>query len=422
MHHFTYRNGVLYAEDVAIPDIARAVGTPFYCYSSATLERHFRVFRDAFQTADTLVAYSVKANANLSVIRTLAQAGAGADIVSEGELRRALKAGVPSERIVFSGVGKTRDEMAAALEADIYQFNVESEPELVALNDVARAKGRRAPVTLRINPDVDAGTHEKISTGRAENKFGIAWTQARKAYAAAAALPGIDIVGIDVHIGSQITDLAPFERAFEKVVELVALLRADGHAIRRLDLGGGLGIPYEAEGTPPPHPDQYAAMIERITKGLNVQLIFEPGRMIVGNAGALISRVLYVKEGIERRFLILDAAMNDLIRPALYGAHHDIVPIREAAAEATKTPFDVVGPVCETGDTFARQRRLPPLHSGDLVAILSAGAYGAVQASTYNSRPLVPEVLVRGEQMAVVRQRPSYEDMMAAEPLAAWLR
>lgn len=422
MHHFQYRDHRLYAEDVSVADIAAEVGTPFYCYSSATLVRHFDVFRDAFKSSDTLVAYSVKANSNLSVIRTLAAAGAGADVVSGGELRRALAAGVPGEKIVFSGVGKTADEMAAALDAGIYQFNVESEPELELLNQVAGAKSCAAPITLRVNPDVDAKTHAKITTGKAENKFGIAWERAREVYARAGAMAHIQVVGVDVHIGSQITDLTPFETAFGKTVELVKTLRGDGHAINRLDLGGGLGIPYQASNEAvPPLPSAYGAMIERLVDGLGVQLIFEPGRLIAGNAGILVSKVLYVKQGEDRDFLIVDAAMNDLIRPALYDAHHDILAVREPDVGATLLPFDVVGPVCETGDTFAKARMLPPLKAGDLIAFLSAGAYGAVQASEYNTRPMAPEVLVNGERVAVVRARPSYDEMLAREQVATWL-
>ena len=365
MHHFDYTNGVMMAEDIPLTEIAERVGTPFYCYSTATLTRHFKVFREAFGAANTLIAYSIKANSNLAIIKTLADLGAGADVVSEGELRRALAAGVPGDRIVFSGVGKTREEMAAALDAGIYQFNVESEPELDALNEVALSKDQVAPVTFRVNPDVDARTHAKITTGKAENKFGIPWDAARATYARAASLPGIQVVGLDMHIGSQITDLAPFEAAFAKAVEMVEMLRAEGHTIDRLDLGGGLGIPYQHQGETPPHPDQYAQLIRSLTDGLGVQLVFEPGRMIVGNAGVLASRVIYVKYGTERNFLILDAAMNDLIRPALYDAHHDFLPVVEPSDTATISPFDVVGPVCETGDTFARDRDLPGLESGD---------------------------------------------------------
>lgn len=422
MHHFAYQNGVLTAEDVPLSDIAQKIGTPFYCYSTATLTRHFHVFRDAFGAADTLIAYSVKANSNLAVIKTLGDLGAGADVVSEGELRRALAAGIPADKIVFSGVGKTRSEMAAALDAGIYQFNVESEPELLALSDVASSQGRTAPITLRVNPDVDAQTHAKITTGKAENKFGIAWSQARPLYRKAAELPGIQIVGLDMHIGSQITDLGPFKAAFSKAVELVKALRSDGHVIDRLDLGGGLGIPYEQEGDSPPGPHAYAGLIRELTDGLGVQLIFEPGRMIVGNAGVLVSEVIYIKNGENRDFLIIDAAMNDLIRPALYEAHHDIVPVLEPAENVTLSPFDVVGPVCETGDTFARERDLPPSRAGDLIAFMSAGAYGAVQAGEYNTRPLVPEVLVNGSDYSVIRPRPSYDDILSADSWAAWQR
>jgi len=421
MHHFVYENGVLHAESVPLTRIADRVGTPFYCYSTATLERHMRVFMDAFAGTNALVAYSLKANANLSIVRTLAKCGAGADIVSEGELRRALAAGVSGDKIVFSGVGKMEREMAAALEAGIYQFNVESEPELELLSRTAVHLNRRAPVALRVNPDVDAGTHEKIATGRSEDKFGIPWERAHEVFAFARRLPGIDVKGIDVHIGSQITDLKPFEAAFSRAAGLVKSLRAEGHDIARLDLGGGLGIPYEPAAEAPPLPDEYAALIRRVTEGLEVQLIFEPGRLIVGNAGILVARVLYVKQGRTRRFLVIDAAMNDLLRPALYNAHHDIVPVRRPSEDAIISPFDVVGPVCETGDTFARQRDLPPLAAGDLVAIMSAGAYGAAQASEYNSRPLAAEVLVRGQAMAVIRRRRSYDEMMAADQIAPWL-
>ncbi len=421
MHHFNYRAGVIHAEGLPLTTIAERVGTPFYCYSTATLERHYRVFKESFGMDDTLVAYSLKANSNLSVVRTLSNMGAGADVVSEGELRRALAAGIAPDKIVFSGVGKTQNEMSFALDTGIYQFNVESEPELELLSRVAEQKGHIAPVGLRVNPDIDAGTHEKISTGRSEDKFGVPWNRAPSVFDHARNLPGIDVVGIDVHIGSQITDLVPFEAAFSKTADLVRSLRADGHNITRLDLGGGLGIAYAREGKTPPHPNQYAEMIGRVTKGLDVRLIFEPGRVIVGNAGILVARVAYLKEGDARKFIILDAAMNDLIRPALYDAHHDILPVKEPAPNATFSPFDVVGPVCETGDTFARDCRLPPLESGDLVAIMTAGAYGAVQASEYNSRPLIAEVLVRGQDMAVIRERRTYEDILAADRIADWL-
>ncbi len=423
MHHFSYKNGELHAEGVPLKRIAEAVGTPFYCYSTATIERHYRVFKESFPSTRTLVAYSVKSNSNLSVIRTLAQCGAGADIVSEGELRRALAAGVPADKIVFSGVGKTAAEMAAALDAGIYQFNVESEPELLVLNEVATSKNTSAPITLRVNPNVDAKTHDKITTGKSENKFGIPWAEARRVYREAGSLPGIKIVGVDVHIGSQITELTPFKEAFSRAVDMAVLLRADGHAVERLDLGGGLGIPYaQTNENLPPTPREYGAMIENLTGGLDLELIFEPGRMIVGNAGCLVSKVIYVKQGAGRRFLILDSAMNDLIRPALYDAFHDIVPVDEPSHGATILPFDVVGPVCETGDTFAQDRYLPDIKPGALVGIMSAGAYGAVQASEYNTRPLIPEVLVKDDQMAVVRKRPTIDEILNREPIASWLQ
>ena len=422
MNHFQYQGGELHAEQVPLSRIAAHVGTPFYCYSTATLERHYRVFSGAFAGSDALVCFSVKANSNLAVIGTLARLGAGADVVSEGELRRALAAGVPAQKIVFSGVGKTRAEMAFALEAGILQFNVESEAELLVLSEVASARRQVAPISFRVNPDVDAKTHAKIATGKAENKFGIPWTQARAIYAEAARLPGIRVVGVDVHIGSQLTELAPFEAAFRRVAELVEALRADGHAIRRLDLGGGLGIPYDAStNEAPPPPDDYAGMIRRVVGHLGCELVLEPGRLLVGNAGILVTQVIYVKAAEKKSFIILDAAMNDLIRPSLYDAWHDIVPVRQAAPGAPQTAVDFVGPVCETGDVLAVDRSVTPLAAGDLVAILSAGAYGAVMASTYNTRPLIPEVLVNGDDFAVVRSRPSYEEMLGLDHLPAWL-
>lgn len=420
MHHFTYKNGVLHAEDVALTAIAEAVGTPFYCYSSATLTRHYEVFAGALRGLDALICYAVKANSNVAVIRTLAQLGAGADVVSIGEMKRAMAAGIPPGRIVFSGVGKERAEMAAALEAGIHQFNVESEPELELLSEVASAMGRVAPIAIRINPDVDAKTHAKISTGKKENKFGVPWERARSIYARAAQLPGIKVVGADVHIGSQLTDLAPFKEAFARVADLVRMLRADGHDIRRLDLGGGLGIPYEKDSPQPPHPDRYGEVIREVVSGLDCELILEPGRLLVGNAGVLVSKVIYVKEGEARRFVILDAAMNDLIRPSLYDAHHDIIPVTEHATSEPLALADIVGPVCETGDIFAKARLVPPLASGDCVAILSAGAYGAVMASTYNTRPLIPEVLVHGDRFAVVRRRVSADELIALEEKPDW--
>jgi len=421
MNHFEYRNGVLHAEDVSLERLATEVGTPFYCYSTATLLRHYRVFAEAFADVDAKVCYGVKANSNLAVIRTLAEAGAGADIVSEGELRLARAASVPAERIVFSGVGKTRREMALALDAGIYQFNVESEPELEALSEVAVSKGVEAAVTIRVNPDVDARTHAKISTGKAENKFGIPWGRIRQVYGQAANLPGIRIVGVDVHIGSQITELGPFEAAYRRIADLVVALRSDGHNIERIDLGGGLGIPYRADVNAPPLPLEYAEMVKRVVGHLGCELLFEPGRLLVGNAGVLVSRVIYMKTGETRTFAIIDAAMNDLLRPSLYEAYHHILPLREAAANAPLTPVDFVGPICESGDTLAVQRPMPPLAAGDLVAICSSGAYGAVMSSTYNARPLAPEVLVKGDRYAIVRERPNYEAMMAQNKLPDWL-
>jgi len=418
MNHFHYKDGVLCAEDVRLDLLAEAVGTPFYCYSSATLTRHYKVFSDALPKG-SLVAFSVKANGNLAVLKTLGQLGAGADVVSGGELAKALAADIPASKIVFSGVGKTREEMHAALDAGIYQFNVESEPELHALNDVAASLGKRAPTTLRINPDVDAKTHAKITTGTAETKFGIPFTRAREAYAHAAKLKNIEIVGIDVHIGSQITDLEPFEAAFQRVAELVGILRADGHSITRLDLGGGLGVPYENSNMPPPDPDAYGKMVARVTKGLGCSLSFEPGRLIAANAGVLVSRVIYVKHGEAKHFLIIDAGMNDLVRPAMYDAHHEIATVAEPGSRRQR--YDVVGPICETSDLFAAGRDLPELKSGDLVAILSAGAYGAVMASDYNARPRLAEVLVHGEQWGIVRPRETYADLIAQDRIPDWL-
>ncbi|MFN3661159.1 diaminopimelate decarboxylase [Yoonia sp.] len=421
MDHFIYRNGALYAEDVAVADIAAAVGTPFYVYSTATLTRHFQLFDDALGFADHLVCFAMKSLSNQAVLRVLAQAGAGMDVVSAGEYLRAKAAGVPGDRIVFSGVGKTADEMRLALEGGIRQFNVESEPEMIALDNVARSVGVVAPITLRINPDVDAKTHAKIATGKSENKFGIPISRAREVYALAATLPGLKVIGIDVHIGSQLTDLAPFEAAYAKVAELTEVLRADGHEITRLDLGGGLGIPYARSNEAPPLPSDYGAMIERTLGHLGCEIEIEPGRLISGNAGLMVSQVIYVKSGEDRDFLILDGAMNDLIRPAMYDAWHDIVPVIEPAPGTDLARYDIVGPVCESGDTFAKGREIPPMSAGDLVAFRSAGAYGAVMASEYNSRPLIPEVLVKGDQFAVIRRRPSYEEMIARDSLPEWL-
>jgi diaminopimelate decarboxylase len=407
----------LFAEGVALAEIAAAVGTPFYCYSTATLERHFTVFAEAMPQG-TLVAYAVKANGSLAVIKTLAKLGAGADIVSGGELKKALAAGVPASKIVFSGVGKTRAEMAAGLDAHIYQFNVEGEEELDVLSEVATSKGATAAVALRVNPDVDAKTHAKISTGKAENKFGIAWGRAKAAYAHAAKLPGIKVAGVAVHIGSQITELGPYRAAFSKVVGLVRELRSAGHDISRVDLGGGLGVPYDDK-MAPPLPESYGAVVREATAGLDAQLIVEPGRLITANAGVLVSQVLYVKRGEAKEFLILDAGMNDLMRPALYDAWHDIVPVRDTGAHAKV--YDVVGPVCESTDLFARDREIPAVSAGDLVAILSAGAYGAVLGSSYNARGLAPEVLVKGNQFAVTRPRQTVDDMIKLERWPDWL-
>lgn len=421
MDHFLYRNGELHAEDVAIREIAAEVGTPFYVYSAATLERHFRVFDEALSPNPHLVCFAVKSNSNVAVLRVLAKLGAGMDVVSGGEYRRALAAGVPGEKIVFSGVGKTREEMAFVLEHGVRQFNVESEPELLVLSEVAASMGKVAPITLRVNPDVDAKTHEKISTGKSENKFGIPIAKAREIYKMAAGLPGIDVVGVDMHIGSQLTDLAPFEEAYTKMRALALALREDGHNIRRLDLGGGLGIPYTRSNEAPPLPAEYGAMVKRVLGDLGCELEIEPGRLISGNAGLLVSSVIYVKEGEGRDFLILDAAMNDLVRPSMYGAHHDIIPVIEAEAGTEPQPFDVVGPVCETGDTFAKARALPALQPEDLVAFRSAGAYGAVMASEYNTRPLIPEVLVSGDQFAVIRARPTFDEILARDTIPQWL-
>ena len=421
MDHFLYRNGALHAEDVPLSEIAASVGTPFYCYSTATLERHFRLFDEALAGMDHLVCYAMKAASNVAILRTLAALGAGMDVVSGGEYLRAKAAGVPGERIVFSGVGKTEAEMRLALEGGVRQFNVESEPEMEALNRVALALGKVAPITVRVNPDVDAKTHAKIATGKSENKFGIPIARAREVYAHAARLPGLRVVGIDVHIGSQLTDLEPFRLAYRKVAALAEVLRADGHRIERLDLGGGLGIPYERSNAAPPLPIDYGGMIREELGHLGCEIEIEPGRLIVGNAGIMVSEVIYVKEGEGRDFLILDGAMNDLIRPAMYDAHHDIVPVVEPAPGTENRAYDVVGPVCETGDTFARQRPLPALKAGDLVAFRSAGAYGAVMASEYNTRPLIPEVLVKGDQFAVIRRRPTFDEMINRDTIPEWL-
>ncbi|HXY89093.1 MAG TPA: diaminopimelate decarboxylase [Xanthobacteraceae bacterium] len=422
MHHFAYRDGVLFAEGVDIGALADRVGTPFYCYSTATLERHYKVFADAFADVPALVCYALKANSNQAVIATLARLGAGADIVSGGELKRALAAGVPAAKIVFSGVGKTRDEIAAALAAGIYCFNVESEPELAALAAIAAETKRAAPVSVRVNPDVDAKTHAKISTGKAENKFGVPLSRAREFCAAAAAMPGIRLLGVDMHIGSQITELAPFENAATLLVELARALMQEGHCLEHIDFGGGLGIPYQSDNTPPPLPADYAAAIKRLTKGLGFKLVFEIGRMIAGNAGVLITRVIYVKRGREKIFVVVDAAMNDLVRPTLYEAYHEIRPVRAPRPETPWIVADVVGPVCESGDYLALDRRLPAVAAGDLLAIMTAGAYGAVQSGTYNTRALVPEVLVRGADAAVVRPRIDADAIIALDRMPPWLQ
>jgi diaminopimelate decarboxylase len=421
MHHFAMKNGVMHAEDVDLATLAADVGTPFYCYSTATLTRHYKVFHLAFSGLPHLVCYAVKANSNLAVLKTLARLGAGMDVVSGGELRRALAASVAPEKITFSGVGKTQAEMAFALEQDILCFNVESEPELDALSQLARGENRIARVALRVNPDVDAKTHAKIATGKAENKFGIPIVRAREVYAKAAALPGIKITGVDIHIGSQITDLAPFDAAFGLIADFVGALRADGHAVEYIDLGGGLGIPYALWEDPESyHPERYAAIVKARLGPLNCRLIFEPGRLIAGNAGILVTSVLFVKRGEAKSFIIVDAAMNDLVRPTLYDAHHEIIPVRVEHANREITA-DVVGPVCETGDYLALARRLPEPSPGDLLAIMSAGAYGAVQAGTYNSRLLVPEVLVNGYEYAIVRPRGTYEDLIGLDKIPSWL-
>ncbi len=421
MNHFQYRDGVLYAEDVAVTEIAEAVGTPFYCYSTATLERHYRVFSEAFKGVDAMVCYAVKANSNQAVLKTLGRLGAGVDVVSEGELRRALAAGIPANRIMFSGVGKTPSEMDLGLEAGIYCFNVESEPELEVLNQRALKAGKKAHVSFRINPDVDAGTHAKISTGKKENKFGISYERARAVYARAATLEGIQVTGIDMHIGSQITELQPFADAFKLLRELVSTLRADGHTIDHVDVGGGLGIPYKDDNNPPPEPSAYAKIVTEQLAGLDCKIITEPGRLIVGNAGILVTEVVYVKDGGDKTFVIVDAAMNDLIRPTLYEAHHEIRPVTISAASAPRIRADVVGPVCETGDYLALDREMAMPKPGDLLAVGSAGAYGAVQAGTYNTRRLVPEVLVKEGEFHVIRKRPSYDDLIGLDQIPDWL-
>ena len=421
MHHFHYRGGMLHAEAVDLTALADAVGTPFYCYASATIERHYKVFSGAFADVDALVCYAMKANSNQAVIATLAKLGAGADVVSEGELIRARMAGVPADKIMFSGVGKTARELALAVDENILCINVESEPELELLSSIAAAKGRVAAISIRVNPDIDPKTHAKIATGKAENKFGIPISRAREVYARAAKLKGVRVVGVDMHIGSQIIALDPFGDAFALLAEFVGVLRADGHAIAHVDLGGGLGIPYREDNEPPPDPDAYAAIVKRATKDLGCKLIFEPGRLIVGNAGILVTRVIYLKRGEAKTFVIVDAGMNDLVRPTLYEAHHDIKPVRQAAVGARRITADVVGPVCESGDYLALDRALVEPKPGDLLAVMTAGAYGAVQAGTYNSRPLVPEVLVRNDEWALIRLRQTLDELIGLDRLPGWL-
>jgi diaminopimelate decarboxylase len=421
MHHFDYRGGVLHAEAVSLATLAETVGTPFYCYSTATLERHYKVFTGAFAGVDALVCYAMKANSNQAVIKTLAKLGAGADVVSGGELKRARLAGIPADKIMFSGIGKTADELGAAVDEGILCINVESEPELDLLSSIAVGKGKAAPISVRVNPDIDPKTHHKIATGKAENKFGIPISRAREVYARAAKLKGIKVAGVDMHIGSQITDLDPFGNAFTLLAEFVRTLRADGHAIGHVDLGGGLGIPYHDNNEPPPHPEQYAEVVKRATRDLGCRLIFEPGRLLVGNAGILVTRVLFVKHGDAKNFVVVDAAMNDLIRPTLYDAHHEIWPVKEPGSVTGRIRADVVGPVCESGDFLALDRDMPEPAAGALLAVMSAGAYGAVQAGTYNTRPLVPEVLVKGPDWALVRPRLDVDQLIALDRLPPWL-
>jgi len=421
MHHFAYRGGVLHAEAINLETLAASVGTPFYCYSTATLERHYKVFAGAFADVRALICYAMKANSNQAVVRTLAKLGAGADVVSGGELKRARAAGVPAEKITFSGIGKTMDELALAVDEGILCVNVESEAELEMLSAVAKSKGRTAHISVRVNPDIDPKTHRKIATGKAENKFGIPISRARDVYAQAAKLPGIKVAGVDMHIGSQITELDPFGDAFALLADFVRTLRADGHSITHIDLGGGLGIPYRDDNEPPPHPEAYAAVVKRATRDLDCTLIFEPGRLIAGNAGILVTRVLLIKTGETKTFVVVDAAMNDLIRPTLYDAHHEIWPVREASSSAKRIRADVVGPVCESGDFLALDRDMTAPQPGALLAVMSAGAYGAVQAGTYNTRALVPEVLVNGAEWAVVRPRLDVDQLISLDRMPPWL-
>ena len=421
MNHFDYRDGILHAEDVPVPEIAATVGTPFYCYSTATLERHYTVFSGAFDDIPSMVCYAMKANSNQAVLATLAKLGCGADVVSEGELRRARAAGMDPGKIMFSGVGKKVQELDYALAENIFCFNVESEPELELLSQRAEAAGKTARVSFRINPDVDAKTHAKISTGKKSDKFGIPWKDAKRVYARAADLAGIEVSGIDMHIGSQITELEPFDTAFERLADLIGMLRGEGHTIDHVDLGGGLGIPYQDDNQPPPGPDAYAAVVKKHVRDLDAQIVFEPGRLIAGNAGLFVTEVIFVKEGEDRIFVIVDGAMNDLIRPTLYQAHHEIRPVDVNRASSARIRADIVGPVCESGDYLANDRDISMPRRGDLLALGSAGAYGAVQAGTYNSRLLVPEVLVKGDEFHIIRPRQSYEELIALDSVPEWL-
>ncbi|MGA8975777.1 MAG: diaminopimelate decarboxylase [Pseudolabrys sp.] len=421
MHHFAYRDGVLHAEAVNLDTLAAAVGTPFYCYSTATLTRHYQVFATAFADVRALVCYAMKANSNQAVVKTLAKLGAGADVVSGGELRRARLAGIPPDKIMFSGIGKTAPELALAVDEGIFCVNVESEAELELLSSIASAKGRSACVSIRVNPDIDAKTHHRIATGKAENKFGIPISRAREIYARAAKLKGLEVAGVDMHIGSQITELDPFGNAFALLAEFVRVLRSDGHTISHVDLGGGLGIPYRDDNEAPPHPEAYAEVVKRATRDLDCRLIFEPGRLLVGNAGILMTRVLFVKHGEAKNFVIVDAAMNDLMRPTLYDAHHEIWPVAEKPSSGRRIRADVVGPVCESGDFLAVNRDMVEPADGALLAVMSAGAYGAVQAGTYNTRALVPEVLVNGAEWALIRPRLEVDQLIALDRMPDWL-
>jgi diaminopimelate decarboxylase len=421
MHHFAYRDGVLHAEAVNLDTLAAAVGTPFYCYSTATLTRHYQVFAIAFADVRALVCYAMKANSNQAVVKTLAKLGAGADVVSGGELRRARLAGIPPDKIMFSGIGKTAPELALAVDEGIFCVNVESEAELELLSSIASATGRSARVSIRVNPDIDAKTHHKIATGKAENKFGIPISRAREIYARAAKLKGLEVAGVDMHIGSQITELGPFGNAFALLAEFVRVLRSDGHTISHVDLGGGLGIPYRDDNEAPPHPEAYAEVVKRATRDLDCRLIFEPGRLLVGNAGILVTRVLFVKHGEAKNFVIVDAAMNDLMRPTLYDAHHEIWPVAEKPSSGRRIRADVVGPVCESGDFLAVNRDMVEPADGALLAVMSAGAYGAVQAGTYNTRALVPEVLVNGAEWALIRPRLEVDQLIALDRMPDWL-